>query len=204
LAHICWLQGSRCHLVWIKDSAQATLGGHPAPLPKIFGQCLLWPNGGMDQDRSWHGGRPHPGDFMLDRDLAPPPPKGGRAPCPIFGPFLLWPNGCMHQDATWYRGRPHPRGLCVRWGPSPSPKNSPIFGPCLLRPNGCMDQDATWYGGRPQPRRLCIRWGPSSPPQKGGRSHLPKFRPMSSVAKGLDGSKWHLAWGWALVITTLC
>ena len=44
------------------------LDGHPAPLPKkelgpgadppIFGPCLLLPNGWMDQDGTWHGGRP--------------------------------------------------------------------------------------------------------------------------------------------------
>ena len=43
------------------------LDGGPAPLPEkgtespqIFGPCLLWPNGWMDQDGSWHGGRPQP------------------------------------------------------------------------------------------------------------------------------------------------
>ena len=36
----------------------------PAPLPKkgaeplIFGPFLLWPNGWMDQDATWYGGRP--------------------------------------------------------------------------------------------------------------------------------------------------
>jgi len=41
------------------------LHGDPAPLPKIkkgrppiFGQFLLWPNGWMDQDATWHGGKP--------------------------------------------------------------------------------------------------------------------------------------------------
>jgi len=34
---------------------------------------------------------------------------------------------------------------------------------------------------------------------KRGRSPLPNFRPMSIVAKRLDGSRWHLAWRWALV-----
>jgi len=30
-------------------------GGRALP---IFGPCLLWPNGGMDQDGTWHGGGP--------------------------------------------------------------------------------------------------------------------------------------------------
>jgi len=38
-----------------------------------------------------------PGDFVLDRDPAPPPQKGGGAP-KFFGPCLLWPNGWMDQD----------------------------------------------------------------------------------------------------------
>ena len=54
----------------------------------------------------------------------------------------------------------------------------------LLWPNGCMDQDATWYGGKPQFARHCVRWGPTSFPLKG---YSPNFRPMSVVAKRLDG-----------------
>jgi len=57
-----------------------------------------------------------------------------------------------------------------------------IFGPW-------MDQDATWYGGRPRPRPHCVRWGPSSPK---GAQQPPNFRPMSVVAKRLDGSRCHL------------
>ena len=58
----------------------------------------------------------------------------------------------------------------------------PIFGRYLLRPNGRMDQDATLCEGRPQPRRL--RWGPSPLPKRGG---TPNFRPISVMAKRLDG-----------------
>jgi len=61
-----------------------------------------------------------PGHIVLDGDPAPSPPKGHSPP--NFGPYLLWPNGCMDQDGTWHGGRPQPRRLCVRWGPSPSPK----------------------------------------------------------------------------------
>jgi len=28
--------------------------------PPIFGPCLLWPTGWMDQDATWYGGRPRP------------------------------------------------------------------------------------------------------------------------------------------------
>jgi len=35
------------------------------------------------------------------------------------------------------------------------------------------------------------------------RAEPPNFRPMCIVAKRLDGSRWHLAWRWALVQATL-
>jgi len=44
--------------------------------------------------------------------------------------------------------------------------------------------------GRPRPWSHCDRWGPSSPLLKGGGT--PNFRPMSVVAKWLDGSRCHL------------
>jgi len=46
--------------------------------------------------------------------------------------------------------------------------------------------------------------GDASPLPKKGTEPLPNFRPMSIVAKQLDGSTWHLAWRWALVQATLC
>ena len=35
-------------------------GGGWGQSPPIFGPWLLWPNGWMDQDDTWHGGRPWP------------------------------------------------------------------------------------------------------------------------------------------------
>jgi len=75
-AHICCGQ----MVGWIKMPLGMEVGlhpgnfvlcGDPAPLPEkgadppspIIGPCLLWPNGWMDQDGTWHGGvplfRPH-------------------------------------------------------------------------------------------------------------------------------------------------
>jgi len=45
---------------------------------------------------------------------------------------------------------------------------------------------------------------PAPPSLIRGQSPLPNFWPMSIVAKLLDGSRWHLAWRWALVQATLC
>ena len=54
--------------------------------------------------------------------IQPPSSNWVHSPTPIFGPLVLWTNGWLHQYATWYGGRPQPRGLCVRWGPTPSTK----------------------------------------------------------------------------------
>jgi len=117
------------------------LDGDPAASPKrgrspqIFGPCLLWPNGWMDQDDTWHVGRPQPRRFCIRWGPSPLPKTEEEPPSSIFGPFLLWPKGWMHQDVTWYGGTPQPRGLCVRWGPSPLPKRGqspPNFRPMFI------------------------------------------------------------------------
>jgi len=136
----------------------------------------LWPNGWMDQDGTWHRGRPWSSSHCATWGHSSLLKKGAEPP--IFGPSLLWPNGWMHQDATWYGGRLQPRRLCVRWGPSPLSQNgrSPTqFSAHVycgqtaawIKINGCMDQDATWYGGRTRPTRHCVRRGPSYPRKKG-------------------------------------
>jgi len=64
--------------------------------PPVFGPCLLWPNGWMDQDATWHGGRPRPRPHCARWGPSSPPPPKGYSP-PIFSPCLLWPNGCPSQ-----------------------------------------------------------------------------------------------------------
>jgi len=95
------------------------LDGDPAPLlkkgaqPPIFGPCLLWSNGCMDQAATWHGGRPQPRPHCAAWKPSSHPQKGGTA-LPIFGACLLWPNGCMDEDVIWYGGKPRPRPHWVR------------------------------------------------------------------------------------------
>ena len=111
------------------------LDGDPAPPQKgggasqIFGPCLLWPNGWMNQDSTWHGGRPRRlcvrwGPSHLSQNRVEPLPQ-------FFGPFLLWPNGWMHQDASAQATLMATQPLFKK-GRSPSL----IFGPCLLWSNG--------------------------------------------------------------------
>ena len=51
------------------------------------------------------------------------------------------------------------------------------------------------------PGFIVLDGDPAPLPQNGVES--PNFRRMSVVAKRLDGSRWHLAWRWASVVTTL-
>jgi len=77
--------------------------------PMLSARCLsvcpvcnvgvLWPNGWMDQDKTWHGSRPRPRPHCVRWGHSSR--QRGTA-SPIFGPYLLWPNGWMHQDTTWY------------------------------------------------------------------------------------------------------
>ena len=126
-----------------------------------------------------------PGHIALDADPAPSPLKAHI-------PHQFPAHTCCGQMAGWIK---IPLGMEVGLvpgdfvldgDPAPPPKGGgvPQFSVCLLWPNGWMQQDATWYGDRPSP--------------------LPNFRPMSIVAKRLDGWRWHLAWRWASAQATLC
>jgi len=129
----------------------------------LSGRCLscpvcnvgvLWPNGWMAQNETWHAGGPWPWPRRVRWGPNFPPQRGQQPPPQIFGPCIGW----MDQDATWYGARLRHRPYCVRWGPSYPLKGAqlPLFDPCLLWPNGWMDQDATWYEGRPRPRPHCV------------------------------------------------
>jgi len=40
----------------------------------IFGRCLLWPSGWMDQDATWYGGKPRPRRRCVRWGRSSPPP----------------------------------------------------------------------------------------------------------------------------------
>jgi len=71
--------------------------GHTHPHP-IFGPCLLWPNGWMDEDAALIGTEVdlRPGHIVLDG--VPAPAKGAQHP-PLFGPCLLWPRSPISATA---------------------------------------------------------------------------------------------------------
>ena len=95
-------------LVWMEvghGPGHIVLDGNLLPFPEkwaqppIFGACLLWPNGWMDQDATWYRDRPQPRPHCVR--WRPSSPTKGAQFSPIFIPCLLWPNGWMDQDATW-------------------------------------------------------------------------------------------------------
>jgi len=113
-----------------------------AQQPPIFGPCLLWPNGWMDQDETWHGtgSRPWPWPHCVSWGPSSPPPKGHS---PQFSAHF-----CCGQTARWIKvplGREiglGPGDIVLDRDPAPPPQRGtappPIFGPCLLWPNGWM------------------------------------------------------------------
>jgi len=103
------------------------LDREPAPLPQrdtapIFGPCLLWRNGWMDQDATCYGGRPWPRHHFVRWGSSSPTERDTASP--HFGQCLLWPTvahlsycwalvhhiGCswLIYHYTW----PHPSLLC--------------------------------------------------------------------------------------------
>jgi len=63
------------HTVLDRDPAPPPKKGHSRPL---FGRCLLWSNGWMDQDATWYEGRPRPRRHCVRWGSSPP--KRGTAP----------------------------------------------------------------------------------------------------------------------------
>jgi len=60
------------------------------------GPCLLSPNGWMDHDSTWYGGRSRP--RRLDGDSAPPL-KGSQRPPPLYSP--LCSDTVAHLSKWW-------------------------------------------------------------------------------------------------------
>jgi len=86
---------------------QIVLDGNPAPPPKrgtapppIFGPCLLWPNGWLDQNTTWYEGRRRPRRHCVRWGPECPLQKGHRP--------QLSADVCCGQTAGWIK---MPRGM---------------------------------------------------------------------------------------------
>ena len=115
------------------DSAAPPLKGHSPP---IFGPRLLWPNGCMDQDATWYGGRPQPMENVLDGDPAtpekkphPPPPNFlDHVYCGQTAGWMKMPLGTEVDLGSGHIVLDGVPALCKRG------TAAPVFGPCLLWP----------------------------------------------------------------------
>jgi len=54
------------------DGDPATPRGNGTQTPPNFWPMYMWPNGWIDQDATWYGGRPRPDDIVLDGVAASP------------------------------------------------------------------------------------------------------------------------------------
>jgi len=143
---------------------------------------VLWPNGWMNQDETWHGGGPQTRPIVLDGDPALVPQKGGRSP---FSAHFCCGQaaGCIKMPLGMEVGLGSGDFVLDGYPASPPQKGGgapPIFGPlCLLWPNSWMDEDATWYGCRHRLGHIVLE-GTRLPAK--GAQQPPSFRPMSIVA----------------------
>jgi len=116
------------------------------PVLSVCNVPALWPNGCMDQDKTWHSGRPRLWSLWVGRGPTSPSPKG-------HSPHQFSAHICCGQMAAWIKmslGMElgiDPGDFVLDGDPAPPPKKGggslQIFGPCLLWPNGWMNEAGT-------------------------------------------------------------
>jgi len=154
----------------------------------------------MDQDETWHAGRPQPWPHCVRWGHSTPSPNRAE-PLPNFQHISVvakWLDGlrchlvwrqALAKATLCYMGTQLP---LLKSGQSSPPQ---IFDLCPLWPNGSVDHNGTWQGGGPSFRPYCAKWRPAPLPKR-GRAPSPIFGPflLSPLAKRLDASRFHLVW----------
>jgi len=83
-----WHHWSHCNVIrYWAGHAQHYGWTYVTYVQTVFGPCLLWPNGWMDQAASWYGGRPRPRPCCVR--WGPISPQKGAQQAPNF-----WPVYC--------------------------------------------------------------------------------------------------------------
>ena len=133
LAHICSVQTAG----WIKmplgrevglSPSDIVLDWDPAPPPQkgaespIFGPCLLWPDGSMDQHATWHVGRSRPRPHCVRWGRSSP--TTNRDGAPHFRPISVVAKRRMDEDSTWYGIDLSPGHIVLDGDPAPPAKEA--------------------------------------------------------------------------------
>jgi len=84
-------QPRRLCVLWGPSYPQKKRTQPPYP---IFGPCLLWPNGWMDEDATWYGSRPWPRQLCIRR--VPSYPWKGHS-SPVFSAHVRCGHGRPSQ-----------------------------------------------------------------------------------------------------------
>ena len=151
------------------------------PQPLLFGPCLLWPNGWMDQDATWYRGTVGlgPSHIVLDGEPAPLQ-KRGTAP-PQFSAHV-----CSGNTAGWIK---IPLGMELGFGsghialdgdPAPLPKRSTSL---QFSAHVCCGQTAGWIkmplGTKVGlgPGHIVLHGDSAAPSLPKKRAHPPIFGP---------------------------
>jgi len=98
---------------------------------------VLWPNGCMDQDETWHSGRPRPCPHCVRWGPSSPSPKGAQPP--YFRPISVvtkWLDGSRCHLAR--RQSSAQAAWCYMRTQLPAKGAHPTFQP--MWPNGCPSQ----------------------------------------------------------------
>jgi len=138
-----WLDVSRFHLVGDRPQPKrhCVRWGTSCPPPKgggspNFRPCLLLPNGWMDQDATWHGGRSRLRPHCARWGRSSPSPKRGRSPqfsAHVYcGETAGWMKMPLSMEVDLSSGH-----IVLDGDPAPPPQKGhssphPVFGPCLL------------------------------------------------------------------------
>jgi len=158
--------------------------------PQIFGRCLLWPNGWMDQYATWYEGRPQPRPLCW-MGTQPLPTKEVEPPLQFSAHFYCGQTAGYIKMSLGMEVGLSP-GDFVSDGDLPKRRRSPQFMAHVY-----CGQTAGWIK---MTLGIEVGLGPVHIVLDGDTAPLPKraetpnFHPIFIVPKGLDASRCHLVW----------
>jgi len=120
-----------------------------APLPPIFGPCLLWPNRCTDQDVTWYGGRPRPRPYCVTWGTSSPEKEpqfrpvsivAKRSPISATAEHLLHSSPQSPYTLQWAAILPR---SCPSRGEMWTPSNTWFLGPTRMHTSNSMPIGST-------------------------------------------------------------